>query len=963
MTTDRVKAETTVPPNADAPALTVKHVEHELSLIHQKYKHRTRRTALFARLVDQTDEGATVKVAADGETLQFRLVSAAGELDLRQKLANEEDERTVYLVPFARRLPRDIEATLAAGRLFWPQAESLLPQRFGAKTCTARVRQSKLRLVAQRDGTRNYAKGEAPSVDLDDAWLLVVRNRLEPESFSTEAHLFAAMLLDRERRGASLATLLADVPKAREELADVLERRLGSNARWILEAWLEDLAVELAAMAIVGEAARATLNDPGAELHRVLLAVIRERVRRTAKHPLATLQGPALAKALVDLGYLVAQMWPKLSLAEETRQAILRSAEDLFDNDDLRSLASGSNRLPMALAQQCQGFVAALDALVATPEASGVMDAVDTAAAELLAHEAAAQNSVLRDHVEMATRLAAFVVDPGTRDLLQPVDGAQAEVVRLATFQAQTGGWVDYARHVARPDASSTLRMGLTKLLGAVDAIRDDFDVRFAKAYVRCVGQRGDRSALRGAVRLPGQTLQALVIEEVLTSVGLDALHKTGDLKLLVLCMDGMSWANLAELWGSMQRASFVPVSRGPRLPVLAHVPTITRLSRSALFAGRALVAGDKLDTTRDGERLEKHEGVRQLGETPITLLRGDILGEGGGLSSRAKHLVVTGPRVVAVVVNAIDDQLKGSTQMRVRFSVDDIRPLRDLLDAAEDTGRLVLLTSDHGNVTWRRFVGAAVRSGKDPEGMDRGARHRFLREGESAQGDEIELPVGALARTKGVDRVAVAVHESLRYTMLTHAGEHGGASLAEAIAPTVLLAPRGLLSTLEAVGVTPCPLEPPRFWELGAARIAPEVLPVDAPAAPVVASSVATKKSGQTALAFEVPAKEPPPPLFDALVKSKFFQAQLKHLPEQNRGPCLQAIELLLRRGGRIAQESFATEMGLNFIGRVAGFVQRMEQVLNVEAEPVVELDERSRVVTLDVPRLRGLFLESGDG
>lgn len=962
MTTGRVKAETTVPPNADAPALTLKHVEHELNLIHQKYSHRTRRTALFARLADNADEGATVKVTSQGETLQFRLVSAAGELDLRLKMAKEEDERTVYLVPFARHLPRDIQATLAAGRLFWPQAESLLPQRFGAKSCTARLRESKLRQVAQRDGTRTYAKGEAPSVDLDDAWLFLVRNRLEPESFATEAQLFAAVLVDRERRGATLAPIFAEVKGAREELAEVLERRLGPSAPWIVNAWLEDMAVELAAMAVVGEAVRSTLNDPGAELHRILLAVLRERVRRTTKHPLATMQGPALAKALVDLGYLVPQMWSRLSEHEETRQSVLRSAEDLFDNDDLRSLARGSRRLPMALAQHGDDFVAALDALLAAPNAAGVMDAVDTAAMELLAHEKAARDSTLREHVEMATRLAAFVVDPSTRDMLQPVEGPQAELARLATFHAQTGGWVDYARQVLRPDSAGSLRLGLMKLLAAVDALRDDFDMRFAKAYARCVGQRGDRSALRGPVRLPGQTLQALVIEEVLANVGLDALNKTSDLKLLVLCMDGMSWANLAELWGTMQRASFVPVSRGPRLPVLAHIPTITRLSRSALFAGRALVAGDNLDTSRDGDRLEKHEGVRQFGETPITLLRNDILGEGGGLSSRAKKQVVEGPRVVAVVVNAIDEQLKGSTQIRVRFNLDDIKPLKDLLDAAEDTGRLVLFTSDHGNVTWRRFVGAAVRNVKDPEGMDHGARHRFLREGESAQGDEIELPVGALARTKGVDRVAVAVHESLRYTMLTHAGEHGGATLAEAIAPAVLLAPRGLLPTLETLGLMPCPLEPPRFWELGAVRLQQEVIPIDLPP-PVVAPVATPTKSGQTALAFELPGKEPPPAIFEALMKSKFFQAQLKHLPEPSRASCLQAIELLVRRGGRMPQDAFATEMGLNFVGRVAGFLQRMEQVLNVEAEAVVELDERSRLVTLDLPRLRALFLENGDG
>ncbi len=961
MTSGRADAETTAPPNAEAPALTQQHVQRELELIHQKHKHRSRRTALFARLADSTDEGAMVKVPTETETLQFRLVSTTGELDLRQKLANEDDEPRVYLVPFARRLPRDIESTLAAGRLFWPQAESLLPQRFGAKSCTPRLRGSKLRLVAQRDGTRTYAKGDAPSIDLDDAWLLVLRNRLEPEPTSTEAHFFAAMLLDRERRGSTLGPILADVKDAREELAEVLDRRLGTCAPWILQAWLEDVAVELGAMAIVGEVARATLNDTGSLSFQMLMTALEQRVRLVPKHPLVSLPEAELAKTLIDLGYLVPQLWPKLDGAhgEASRQAILHEAEQVFAGKQTRPLARGSNRLPMVLTQRCQALLEALETLVANPERPSLMEAVDTAATELLAHDGAAQDAQLRQQVEMATRLAAFLADAETRELTRPAEGPHAEVVRLAHYQANVGGWVDYARQVARADESGILRKGPRGLVAAVDAIRDDFDARFATAYARVVGN-GDRGALRGAVRYSGQTRQALLIEDVLNSVGVDVLKQSGDLKLLILCMDGMSWANLAELWGSIRRTSFVPVSRGPRLPVVAHVPTITRLSRSALFAGRALTTSDKLDTSRDGERLGKHEGIRRLGETPVTMLRGDILGDGGGLASQANKQVREGPRVVAVVVNAIDDQLKGAAQLRVSLSIEKIGPLRALLEAAEDTGRLVLLTSDHGNVTWRRFAGAMIRAGKDPEGMDHGARHRFLRAGETASSEEIELPVGALAQAKSVDRVAVAVHESLRYTTLLHAGEHGGATLAEAIAPAVLLAPRGLLPTLQALGVMECPLEPPRFWELGAARAACNVM---MPAELATPEPIVSKKTGQAALAFEPPSKEAAPPVFEALVKSKFYQAQLKQLPENHRASCQQAIELLIRRGGRMAQDPFAAEMRISFGARVAGFVQRLEQVLNVEAEPVVELDERSRMVTLDVPRLRSLFLENGDG
>jgi|GEM_PF-1545261 len=958
MTTSRSEWESKDVPNVDAPLLTPDHVRRELELIHQKRKHRSRRTALFARLADAAEEGATVEVVANGEPVRFRLVSASGELDLRRKLAHEEDERTVYLVPFTRHLPRDIEASLATGRLRWPQIESLLPRRFGAKSCTARMRGSKLRSVSQRDGTRTYAKGEAPSIDLDDAWLVFLRNRLEWETITTEAQLFAAVLLDRERRGASLAAVLRDVPGARDELYEVLDRRLGASARWVVGAWFDEMALEVAAMAVVGEAARATLNQPGSAGFVVLMAAIEPRLRLVAKHPLAALRGGELAKMLVELGYLVPMFWPRLKDAKNQdalRRAILEQAEDVFAGDHVRPLARGSNRLPFVLEQRCQALLEAIDEVVETRQWER-LEAVDRAVLEVLAHEGTRSEPHLREQVEMAARLAAFLVDPATKETMQSAAGAAAEVVRLATFHAHCGGWVDYARQIVRIDESGPLRKGLANLTAAVDRVRDDFDRRFATAYAQAIGAKGDRGLLRGAVRIAGRTQQVVLIEDVLSRMGLDVVARADDLKLLVLCMDGMSWANLAELWTSIRKTSFVPVSQGERAPVLAHVPTITRLSRSALFAGRAMTSTDKLDTGRDGERIEQHEGVRALHETPVMLLRGDVLGEGGALSSHARKQVLDGPRIVAVVVNAIDDQLKGSAQLRVTLSAETIRPLQALLEAAEDTGRLVLLTSDHGNVTSYRFMGAAARTGKDPEGMERGARHRFLRTGESPLADEMALPVGALERAKGFDRVAVAVHESLRYTTLLHAGEHGGASLAEAIAPAVLLSPRGLLPALEPLGVVPCPVEPPRFWELGGPR--PEI---DAPKIDIPPAAP-PKRTGQASLAFEPPPREPAPALFEALLASKFFQAQLKSVSDQDRAQCLQAIELLIRRGGRMAQDPFGTELGIVMASaRVAGLVSKLERVLNVDAEPVVEHDGKSRLVTLDLQLLRAVFIEEG--
>lgn len=978
----------------EAPALSLDHIKNELELLHQG-KRRTPRSALFARLAEPDRDGATIDVTTRAETVRFRVIDTSGELDLRRKLAREREEATVYIVPFAPRLPRDLEAVFASGRLWWPQDEWLLPRRFGAKSGTSRLLGSKLRRVAQRDGTRTYARGDAPSIDLDDAWLVFLRDRLVLEALETEAQLFTATLLDREHRGLELAALLAKVPEARDELADVIERRMSPSARRVLAAWLEDAAVELAAMGVVGEATRSVLNDPRGEAFGRLMSAVEMRVVQIPGHPLRPVRDAAraagLAKALVELGYLMPLVWPKLESAgasagasrnteDPLRRAILGQAELVFSVESVRELALASDRLPFVFEHRCKGLVEAIDAVVDASDTASVeraIEAVDRTATELLAHEAARGDAALREQVEMASRLAAFLREPVARTALahpERVEPPHAEVIRLATFQAEAGGYVDWARNTVRVDRAGPLGNGLRRLVAEVDRVRDALDVRFARAYAQVVGDKGDRGMLRGAARVEGRSLELFLIEDALTRMALDLLERDRGLRLLVLCMDGMSWANLAELEPSMERTSFVPVSHGSHTPVLAHVPTITKLSRGALFAGRALGPNDSLDTGRDGERLAQHAVVRRIGEPSIVLLRGDILGEGGGLSDDAARDIRGDCRLVAVVVNAIDDQLKGSPQLRVTLSTEHIRPLQALLEAAESTGRLVLLASDHGHISSQRFSGTAARSArKEPEGAERGARYRFLGASDAAAPDEIALPAGALGVAKGTDRLAVAVHETVRYTSLLHAGEHGGASLAEAIAPAVLLAPRGLLPDLHALGLRDAPLPRPAFWSRDQARAEREAVhtPPPPPAAPArLPAEPAAKQEAQVALPFDaVPSKTLPrvrPALVDSLFRSRLFEVQLGHIAESERPQVKRAIELLVHHGGRMLRDQFAVELQIDAGGkgtRVRGFLTSLERVLNFDQEPVVGMDVKGLVVTLDEPRLRSTFLEDEGG
>ena len=273
----------------EAPLLPLSHLIRELADLHLR-RHRTLRSAIFARLGDQA-EGATITTTVRGAPQPFRVVVAEGELDLRDKLAREGEggSPVVYVIPFARQLPRDIEASLAGGRLTIPAIESLLPRRFGARSAGPRLLGSRLRLVAQADGARIYASGEAASVDLDEAWLLLLRDRLSHKAaIETEAQLFAAVLLDRDQRGPELATLLDGVSGARDELGEALGLRLGGSAPRIAGAWLDGSAVELLAAALVGEATRVILAEGQGASFTLLTSVLETLVVRTRSAGRAT---------------------------------------------------------------------------------------------------------------------------------------------------------------------------------------------------------------------------------------------------------------------------------------------------------------------------------------------------------------------------------------------------------------------------------------------------------------------------------------------------------------------------------------------------------------------------------------------------------------------------------------------------------------------------------------------------
>lgn len=307
--------------------------------------------------------------------------------------------------------------------------------------------------------------------------------------------------------------------------------------------------------------------------------------------------------------------------------------------------------------------------------------------------------------------------------------------------------------------------------------------------------------------------------------------------------------------------------------------------------------------------------------------------------------------RVVAVVVNAIDEQLKGSLQVAVDYSKTPILPLEALLSAADGAERAVLLVADHGHV-----AGDAMRvaGGRIPVGRGGGARWRALAEGEQPQDGEVLLP-----RTSWKPRGAAGIAALWDTALANRApryGEHGGLSLAEAVAPAFLIGPEWLDRVAGDDAELSCRVLPePDWWALKIAR------PAAAPVVPVKQPTTAPAQAALPGLQVgaKTPTASPPAPTEAMLVAklraSKLFTQQVSGLPKPDVERVLTWLGVLASAGDALTAADFARLCGVR-AHQVGGVVARMG-VLNADGFAIVEHDVAGRRVVLHRARLVAQF------
>jgi len=376
----------------------------------------------------------------------------------------------------------------------------------------------------------------------------------------------------------------------------------------------------------------------------------------------------------------------------------------------------------------------------------------------------------------------------------------------MAPIPGLAAGVEDYVRNTSWADtALVTARRGSVRPIPAA-ALRRVIETAAAR---RAVGDRRFAAALADS-----PTPAVPVIENLLPDIVIPLAKRE---PTLLVVADGLSLAAANDLVASLQRDGWTEVSatadplRGAALAVL---PTLTQRSRCSLLCGELKEGTDTAERSGFVSLIRKSQ-LQPTGNVPDPIFHKaalDAVPSGLSLATDVNNAIadVSNQRLVAVVLNYVDDTLHHTDPGGTDWNLDTITHLRPLLHAARNAGRTVVITSDHGHI---------IEYGTSAK-VERANTY-----GQRAHGDFANLDPAREVAVEGPrvltadNRVVLAVDETIRYGA-RNAGYHGGGSPAEAVVPVVVLTTGQLPAS-----VVPVTGAEPSWWHPGVVPVEP-VLP-----------------------------------------------------------------------------------------------------------------------------------------
>jgi len=864
-----------------------------------------------------TVDGAELPVIVGRSPLQVReaLLDLGGDARPAVLLTNLDE----------RELGGDVVGRLARHRLYAIDSWQVVCELFGATSIDARIGEHRwladaLLEVLPPNGPDPVRAGV---LDYRTAWSALLRYGL----FFDDEVLDLRALLEWALEPGAVERYRSASDDLRAGLRDFLEDVAGSPARLVTGCLEAGYGSRVVSIGLVCRCVFGHGDD--------------ERARRTAIR-LESYVGDkdispadALAWASEAEGVVLRRM-ASGDVAGATR---LRALADEFLAKELAApeLARASHFLPSSFKQRLTEVAAALDAVLL--DAQAAVAPLERAAAHASAQVDARPREDLRSTLEMLPRLARWLV--------QPAEAANEGFAAVARRYVDDGSFVDWARKVVwgsapgEPLASALARFG--------DAVRTRREAQ-SRAFASGLAAWSDAPSSK----------DLLPIEQVLDRIVVPLAEVR---PVLLLVLDGMGLAVFHELLADIETHGWIDVAPqdDPRAvgPVIAALPSVTEFSRASLLAGRVC----RGDQQAEKVAFELHAGMRAKAASthpPRLFHKGDLRSPSGGLAPSVREsLQDPKQRIVGVVVNAVDDHLDSGGQLNVRWTCGSIAPLLDILDAAAEADRVVVLTADHGHV---------IEHGSEKLADGMGERWR-ADDGPARDG---EIVVGARLVVPGRERVILPWSEGIRYGP-KKVGYHGGASPQEVLVPlAVLTTPKS-----EVPGWTDLPPRTPAWWDpepgVDSFPIEPPQVevPKTKPAAParagharrterqrqpdlfveavtereVVLSRTAVDSSSDTSTKAHLAIV-----WIDALIRSEVFLEQRERnkrqpIPDDRVRTILAALE---ERGGTLTRMALARRLGLHEM-RLRGTIAALRRLLNVEGYDVLAEDESGATVTLN--------------
>lgn len=831
--------------------------------------------------------------------------------------AEEKNDRIILLTPLQQGdLGHDVVARLARCRLFPFNHVASLCSLFKAKEldrsiCEPGIAHALLE-YSPRDG---YPPVSAGVLDAGTVWRAVCRHVFEMGD--REPDLVTLLLWATTQNGPK--RYIEATEELRGSLRNRLHSRLGDAADAILrivdsQAGKNALALAVTCQVIFGSGDDEVLDAAAARLEQY-------HQNKPLSKAIGRMLGDLANDAIVDLDR---RDDPRIA------QSHLEQADEFLKQFRCEEYSHRNQLSRNGYEQRLLEFGRRIKRAIAEPSESAIADCEQQQ--EYVANHRIGKQRRFADQVsrtEMAVRLIRWL------NLPLPEATSFAE---QATVYVKELAFADWAREsICRGDDLPELSDAYIALDAAVTKRQRGFAESFAKGLA-------DWSAV-------GSTdIGVIGVEHVLEEVVAKVVAEKN--KALMIVLDGMSWAVCHELLEDIRQdhwfeSTFDEDSAIPH-PVIATVPSETRYSRTSLMSGE-LTEGDSSTERRNFKQNPALVECSDRRKPPVLFHKKDITeGSRGAVSEEvSKAILDEKQKVVGVVINAIDDRLANAQQIRDNWTIGRINPLGALLRLARDSGRVVVLASDHGHV-WHR-------TDAQYEPATEGSRWRH-NEGECTEG---ELVISG-KRVVPADSIIVPWTETIHHKRKQH-GYHGGATPQEMVCPLVLLTDKSSAYS----GLNECAYPSPAWWSpapVASPDEAEPVVQVTVPTGPPTLfdklEPVEEEQAEEVAKPSTVDVPVAGADWIDRLLNSQAYKdqrAKIKRHPLDN-ATVRASLVALTSNGDIMTPVAFANAANVP-VARLDGMISKLQRMLNVDGYEIITMDRSENRVELSVAKLKRQF------